>query len=342
MGGAPELNAGGAVEPSGETETACAPGVLGHCSVGQVYPTYPGYQLALVEDFPTSLDLDTDPIFTWSDGSVNSSQTSFRRQQISFEDGKMLITAESPAGCPVTDSNPGCIPTRKSHAEALSPATDADVPATGVWSGELRTRYNNYRYGRYEVQFSAPLANPRQTTMDNAAGFMATLFVFRSPRNVQWNEIDLELVPNTHDHVQGNVVNAVGQTYYPAANAHPIAPAGPPGYDITQTHLYAFTWTPSKIEWFLDGQLLDSFAGSANDPIPTLSAKIMMNLWVFADTTFGPPSANEYPMRATYDFFRFYKLVGETYPCVNTPACLPAADKTQSAQNNPSEADYGQ
>jgi hypothetical protein len=342
-GGVAEAGAGGALAggaggaSDGEVETACPPGVLGHCSLGETYADYPGYELALVEDFPAPLDLDTDPILTWSDGSVNASQTSFRREQISFEDGNLLITAEPPPGCPTSDTNPGCIPARQSFAEALAPNTQASVPATGLWSGELRTRYNNYRYGRYEAKFRAPLANPKQATANDAAGFMATLFVFRSPRNVQWNEIDLELVPNLHDHVQGNVVNASGQQFYPSANAHPIQPAGPTGYDIAQEHVYAFTWTPTKVEWFLDGNSLESFEGSANDPIPTLSAKIMMSLWVFVGTTFGPPSGNQYPMHSTYDYVRFYKLSGETYPCDGPPGCLSASDLSPSAQNNPSE-----
>jgi hypothetical protein len=27
----------------------------------------------------------------------------------------------------------------------------ANIRKMGVWGGELRTRYNNYRYGRYEA-----------------------------------------------------------------------------------------------------------------------------------------------------------------------------------------------
>jgi hypothetical protein len=82
--------------------------------------------------------------------------------------------------------------------------------------------------------------------------------------------------------------------------------------------------------------------GSGADPIPTLSAKIMMNLWVFSGAAFGEGMNNKFPFHATYDYFRFYKLDSEmTYPCANPPTCLPADDKTVSAQNNPSEMNYG-
>jgi beta-glucanase (GH16 family) len=172
---------------------------------------------------------------------------------------------------------------------------------------------------------------------------MATMFVFRSPRNVHWNEIDLELTPNLHQEVRGNVVNAAGELGYPGGNAGPFSTPGPAGYDITQEHVYAFEWTPTRIEWFLDGASIAVFSGNDQVPIPNLSAKIMMNLWVFAGTAFGPPSRNQYPIEASYDYFHFYKWTGDTsYPCAPTPGCLAPDDKTRSAQNNPLEMNYGQ
>src|SRR5919109_788665 len=45
----------------------CPAGVRGHCS-SATYPTHPGFTLALVEDFDQPLDLDNDPIWTYSDG----------------------------------------------------------------------------------------------------------------------------------------------------------------------------------------------------------------------------------------------------------------------------------
>jgi len=326
-------------------EVACPAGVVGHCSAGVTYAPQAGFTLALVEDFPAPLDLDTDPVFTWSDGSPADGQTGFRKQQITFANDTMIITAEQPSGCTATTSNPGCIAPRASasYAEALSPNAVASIGAMGVWSGELRSKYNNYRYGYYEVKYQAPVANPGQEGTDTMAGdFLATMFVFRSPKNVFWNEIDIELEANHHNMVAGNAVNAQGAVGYPGGNADAWTAPGPTGYNITQPHVYAFSWTPTKIEWFCDGVSIQTFTGSAADPIPTLSAKIMMNLWVFSGTAFGDGKNNKYPLHATYDYFHFYKWGQETtYPCDPLPGCLAPADKTKSAQNNLNEVNYG-
>ncbi len=342
-GGGTTAGAGGGGDGV-EKEVACPANVQGHCSMGAVYPTYPGYTLNLVEDFPVPLDLDKDPVMTWSDGSPADGQTGFRKEQIGFAGGRMTITAEAPAGCAAKTTNAACIPGRMAFGEAMNPNAQANVGMMGVWSGELRSKYNNYRYGRYEVKFTAPIANPGQEGTDNMSGnYLATMFVFRTPKNVKWNEIDIELEPWKHNHIAGNVVNATGATGYPAGNAFAWDVAGPGNYAITQEHVYAFNWTPTKIEWFVDGTSIKDFAGSANDPIPTLSAKIMMNLWVFSGTTFGDGVNNKFPFKSSYDYFRFYKLDTETtYPCSPVPTCLPAEDKTKSAQNNPGESpNYG-
>ena len=336
-------------------EGTCPAGVDGHCDVGATaasYPTYPGYTLKLVEDFPVAIDLDKDPIFTWSDGSPESGQTGFRKDNITFAGGKMVITAEST--CAAKTTNSSCYDARTSYGEAQNPNATAVVGKMGVYSGELRTKYNNYRYGRYEVKFKAPIANPGQEATDNMSGdYLSTMFVFRTPKNVSWNEIDVELEPLRHDQVAGNVVNFTNAdpsktVGYPNGSDH-VFPWNVPvptvaNYAITQEHTYAFTWTPTAIDWYIDGSTtaIQHFAGTAGDPIPTLSAKIMMNLWIFSGTAFGDGINNHYPLKAEYEYFRFYKLDTEAkYPCSPTPACLDAADKSKSSQNNPSEMNYG-
>src|SRR5262245_13033269 len=59
-GGGP--GTGGTPGSAGGSEGTCPPDVTGHCS-SATYPTYPGFQLALVEDFDEPLDLDSDPIW---------------------------------------------------------------------------------------------------------------------------------------------------------------------------------------------------------------------------------------------------------------------------------------
>jgi len=158
--------------------------VVGHCDPGATYPKYSGYTLALVEDFPGPIDLDNDPVFTWSDGSPEAGQTRFRKEQITFANGQMLIKAES--SCP-TPAAP-CIPSSISYAESAKGANSGTVAAMNVWSGEMRTKYNNYRYGRYEAKYRAPSANPgHETDPANSGNFLSTFFIFRTPKWQVWN-----------------------------------------------------------------------------------------------------------------------------------------------------------
>ncbi len=84
--------------PAGTAGTgACPAGVKGHCNADTGLPTkYAGYTLALAEEFDTPLDLDSDPIWTWSDGGRPEGQTRFAKSQITFAGGQMIITALGP------------------------------------------------------------------------------------------------------------------------------------------------------------------------------------------------------------------------------------------------------
>jgi hypothetical protein len=304
---------------------------------------HPGYTLALAEEFDAPIDLDADPIWTWSDGSPADGQTRFRKSQISWSGGKMMITAESP--CAAKQANSQCIPGgQQSYAEPTLNMNTGPIGAMGVWSGEFRTKYNNYRYGWYEARIKAPTANAMPQTNNTAGDYLSTVFVFRSPKWQEWNEIDIELEPNHNFELAGNCVNAMGRTGYPADKAAAfVTTTGLPAmFSIRDFHTYAFEWTPAKVVYYVDGMVSRTFTGSAAVPIPPLSAKIMMNLWVFSGNAFGDGSTNVFPFHSEYEYFRFYKAnTGEpTYPCSPTPSCLPATDK-DFAQNNPMEVNYG-
>jgi hypothetical protein len=331
---------GGAGGATTGTEAACPAGVDGHCDANPTYPTYDGFTLKLVEDFPAAIDLDTDPILTWSDGSPADGQTRFRKEQITFSGGKMIITSQPPDGCAPATSNPGCIPAGTSYAEPAKGMTTGSVAKMGVWSGELRTKYNNYRYGRYETKYHAPA---------QTGGFLSTFFAFRTPKWTIWNEIDVELEPSHAAGIAGNVVfGPQGYMGYPGDPAQNDAWSldnvmlGGQVMKISDEHVYAFTWLPTGITWYADGNMVQSFAGKAQDTIPTASAKIMMNMWQFNDpNTFGDDATNQYPIHSEYEYFHFYKWNNETtYPCSPAPSCLPPADLADS-QNNPSEMNYG-
>jgi len=335
-GGAATAGAGGA---SGETEVACPTintfKVDGHCSSGVAYPAYAGYTLALVEDFPTGINLNNDPVFTWSDDVPSDTQTNYAEGNITFANGHMNITANS--SCAPASNNTTCYPPRTSYAASYSTQPiPRSRPGSGVVSGELTSKYNNYRYGRYEARFAVP-----STSVGN---FLSAMFVFRAPTNLAWNEIDIELEASQQGKVNSNVVYAPsGAVGYPGGDAQTIPIAG---LGISAEHTYAFNWTPTSITWYVDNNPVPVFThgSSAVPAIPTLSAKIMMTLWVFHDNAaFGDPTKNVYPMVSSFDYFRFYKLNTETaYPCSPTPACLNKTnnDYTAAAQNNPKETPY--
>jgi len=335
MGGADGAVVGGACGP-------CPAGVEGHCDANATYPTYPGFTLALVEDFCQPIDLTADKVWTYSDGAPADGDTWFDKSQIAFSDGKMMITAIKqaiPAGY-------------TSYSESDANSMTGKPAGRHFLSGEFRSKYNNYRYGRYEVNFKTPVAVPGMPT---AGGYLSTMFLFRTPKWINWNEVDLELEPadgatSILKMVAGNVVNfanavpPVGVPGYPGGAAFDADPMSAT-YVQTDFHTYAFEWTTGGVNWYMDGTKIHTYAGGngnggATPKLPTLSGKIMMNLWIFAGTHFGDPSPNVYPMHSEYQYFRFYKATSETtYPCAPTPTCLTAAD-TNFSKNNKDETTY--
>jgi beta-glucanase (GH16 family) len=256
----------------------------------------------------------------------------------------MLIKADQPNGCAPKATNASCIAPYQSYAEAIDPNATANVGTMGVRSGELITKYNNYRYGYYEARLSGPIANPGNQDNDAMSGaFLANLSLYRTPKNLAWQEIDFQLSANHHNSVNGNAVNAVnGALGWPAANAQSWTSAGGNGYAIYDEHTYAISLTSSGIDWILDGKVVHTWAGSQMDPLPTRPMKIWMNLWVFSGNAFGDGSLNKYPFQVSVDYFHFYKWDQEdTYPCSPTPGCMASEDKTKSSQNNPKEMSYG-
>jgi beta-glucanase (GH16 family) len=210
-------------------------------------------------------------------------------------------------------------------------------------SGELRTIYNNFRYGRYEVRMKAPVG---------ASNYIFTMFSYRTPAYLNWREIDIEVQASPTNSFISNLITAGAGTRLWSASIEeaarqypfggdPAAQAIPTGFDTqADYHTYAFEWLPTSIKWFIDDELVrikKAGEGQNKLPIPELSTKIIMNLWIFPtkDLGGGDPALNVYPFSGQYDWFRFYKWNDDqTYPCANTPACVSAED-TKLSKNNP-------
>jgi beta-glucanase (GH16 family) len=307
-GGAVTAGAGGAAggAPGGSGGVAaggtanCAetlPGVQGHPDCAFDYPEYMGFTLALVEEFNAPIDLVNDPVWTYSDGGLDEG------------------TTEDPV------------------AGSFSHAEEKEVGTKDFSSGEFRTKYNNFRYGRYEVRFKAPavtMANP-----DAAGGYVATMFMFRTPKFTNWREIDIEQTGYTATSLTTNLINGDNRAGW-AADFASAADTTLASSGRTEFHTYAFEWIEGQISWFVDDMMTpfrtETGGGIA---IPDMSGKIMMNLW--AGAFGGDPNANEYPIATEYDWFRFYKWdMDTTYPVADPATNLPATDKDGS-KNNPED-----
>jgi beta-glucanase (GH16 family) len=308
-------------------------GVLGHPDAATTYPTYTGFTLKLVEEFAQPIDFATDPIWTWSDGGLPEGQVRFKEDGIKFQDGKMLLEVRTEfalAGESFAENT----------AHYGAPVSDKDRV-----SGEMRTKYNMFRYGRYEVRMKAPHPNP---AMGNG-NLIATLFVFRTPKFQDWREIDIEVTGESADSIWTNVIYGDNREGWAAdmQEATKVYPSGtgamaqPAGINSrTDFHNYAFEWTPTQIRWYVDDVLIrvkDDGVGDNNVQVPDLPGKIMMNLWIFNGGDFGGPMVNDnvYPFATEYEWFRFYQMDGEPYPCPDL-SCLVAAD-LDAAKNNPDD-----
>jgi beta-glucanase (GH16 family) len=310
-------------------------GVIGHPDPTITYPTHTGYSLYLAEEFNQPLDLTNDPNWAWSDGGLDEGSVRFVSSQITFSAGNMLITAiNRPAGTNVSPI---------SFAENRT-----NFAPKAQLSGELRTKYNNYRYGWYEARFKPPT--------DMTGNSISSLFIFRTPKLQDWREIDIELTPagngspgpggvGTNVYFFGTPANPNGMAGYNAAHSdgNEMIPVAGLTNNQADFHVYAFEWTPMAITWYVDGVMVRTKKATAAVPIPEQSAKIFMNLWIFgSDNAFGgnTPENNAYPLTATYDYVRFYKLDDKTaeptYPCSPTPTCVLAADILES-KNNPDD-----
>jgi beta-glucanase (GH16 family) len=317
---------GGVTTDAGSVDAGNAnAGIKGHPDPATTYPKHDGFTLYLVEEFNAPIDLDQDPLWTWGDGTIDDGLARFGEDAISFADGKLKITISQ-------GDTPG----------GFSVVKNGTVAARTLKSGELRSKYNMFRYGRYEVSMKAPSAE---------SNFVLSMFSFRTPHYQEWREIDFELVADLPTSVSTNVIIGMNMTGYSPtaeepARAYPFGAqptmALPTGYTAQTFHTYAFEALPDHITYFVDGvPIRTKQKGVGNNKliVPERSMKVMFNHWVFNGTAFGggDPTKNTYPFTGEYDWFRFYRWDQDTqYPCDPVPACLPADDKDLSA-NNPKE-----
>ncbi len=155
---------------------------------------------------------------------------------------------------------------------------------------EIRTN-DSFLYGRFEVKMKSC----------QASGMLMSFFTFYDNPDfvTRWNEIDIEILGRYNNEVQYNAI--VGKH---EMHEHRQVLDVNPHLDF---HVYAFDWTPSYIAWSVDGKELFRQTG---EHIARMNQKqkIMMNIWPseFWDWT-GPWNESVLPLRAAYDFVRYYE-----------------------------------
>jgi hypothetical protein len=290
---------------------------FGHPGVGATHPSYDGFTLWVVEDFDQALDLETDPIWTWSDGGFQTHR--FIREAIDFANGAMTLTF---------DETP--------QVESCSHSNYGMVPARTRSSGELRSRYNLFRYGRYETAIKAPTVQPNDTAING--NYIASLFIFRQPGCQEWREIDLEVTGDTPGYLVTNLIhgNAGSCTKSEVREDFDL----PATSFRTDFQVVGFEWLPGTVRFYrIDAEGMETTLRTLTDErVPDLPAKIMANLWVFqAGFAFGglEGANNVYPLMAEYDFIRFYRWDDEPqYPCLAMDdSCLVDADRDLAGNN---------
>eukprot|EP00929_Paragymnodinium_shiwhaense_P038123 TRINITY_DN201_c0_g2_i7.p1 TRINITY_DN201_c0_g2~~TRINITY_DN201_c0_g2_i7.p1 ORF type:complete len:540 (+),score=130.78 TRINITY_DN201_c0_g2_i7:66-1685(+) len=294
-------------------------GVFGHPSSTISYPKYDGFTLMLAEEFDTPIDLEHDPIWTWSDGGLREGQVRFVKEQIKFKGGKMIIEVSNKRPYPKMQS---CSMAAKEH-----------IPYKPLVSGELRSRHNMFRYGRYEVRMKAPEVQPGNPHTNG--NFIATMFVYRDANAHHWREIDFELTGDRANSLTTNLLFADGTKNWKAYLQDSRKPNLGNVNIRKEFHTYMFEWTPKGVTWYFDGKVIRK---GSRLKTPDRSCKIMLNTWIFTGGGFGGGAVynNRYPMKTEYEYFRFYKWDGEEkYPCKDmSTTCLDPDDKYLS-NNNP-------
>eukprot|EP00928_Gymnodinium_smaydae_P007886 TRINITY_DN12820_c0_g2_i2.p1 TRINITY_DN12820_c0_g2~~TRINITY_DN12820_c0_g2_i2.p1 ORF type:complete len:186 (-),score=35.36 TRINITY_DN12820_c0_g2_i2:142-699(-) len=163
------------------------------------------------------------------------------------------------------------------------------------------------------------------------------MFAYRDAKFKHWSEIDIEVTGDAPNTVTANVLKADGTSSW-TPGIQDSKRMFPKNFNARELfHTYAFEWLPDKITWFIDGKIVRVHRGG-RVPVPSLSTKIMMNLWVFNGGGFGGRNVgnNHYPMHNEYDWFRFYKWNGdEKYPCAAMDKTCLTDDDMYLTSNNP-------
>jgi endo-1,3-1,4-beta-glycanase ExoK len=167
-------------------------------------------------------------------------------------------------------------------------ANQASCSGQPYASGEYRTN-DFYHYGCLQGRIKAA----------QGSGIVTSLFTYTGPAdNNPHDEIDIEILGKNTTQVQLNYyANGKGEH-------ETIIDLG---FDASlDFHTYAFEWSPTTIQWYVDEKLVHTDKASAG-VWPVTPGRIMMNVWPGkgVDSWLGAFTYDGTPLYAYYDWVEF-------------------------------------
>jgi len=169
------------------------------------------------------------------------------------------------------------------------------------WGGEVKSD-TSFKYGRFIAKMK-PMRKP---------GVVSTFFTYE---NVFKNEIDIEFVDLFNSRNQFEINFHYGELNN-RENASTIYLQNFPQLNFNTDddfHIYSFEWTPSYIEWFVDGISVKRYTSTDKPSIVnylTHAQHIMLNIWTPVDllkyTWAGGLNENDLPVSIQYDWVKHY------------------------------------
>jgi len=164
------------------------------------------------------------------------------------------------------------------------------------YSGATIQSVRYFGYGTFTVRMRAPIAS----------GTTGTFFLMNrwEPGNWFHKEIDIELLGKSRSAVQFNVHRFYAESG--SAVGKPFVHTAPFDYGA-EFHEYAIRWTKDRIDFFVDGALVNRYT----ENIPDEPLSILMNHWVadpgsdWAANWLGPFKERDLPSFTEYEWVRF-------------------------------------
>ncbi len=252
-------------------------------------PQHEGFTFVFEDTFE-SFD---DEKWLVSDGGWDGCDALFEERGVAIEDGRLALIMRR--------DNPDA---KIAWGQRLESAPAGElVKAQPYSSGEIRS-HRQYLYGRFETDIEVS---------DNAEFYISTFFLYRVPRDVEWLEIDIELINSHKDKPTTNMlVDWTGAYNWKELTTgdgfDEFVKLDSPTKPHNEKHRYAIEWTPDRVAWYIDGDLIREF--TQKEWIPNKPMHIMFNFWILAGLTGDYPASyldDGSAARTLYDNFRYYK-----------------------------------